>query len=382
MLEGNDYGWRLAPGARCCRPDHLRGAVAGERLGMVAPMVKTGRGSPAGVLIYHDTRLPEKYRGLIYYPDVFRKSIRAYRTKPAGSSYAIDAEIEILKSEDPLFRPCQMITGPDGAIYICDWRTDSGGAGKLWGDGKNGRIYRLSWIGTSGHDALPVRSMDSWAKIRKDSVEGLLQNLSAADFTDRVVARDELIHRGPAARDAVLSAMVSGKFAGAGRLPAMGVLQAHWTDDVEDLFRLLTNDANADVRRHAVDALAQHPSKKPLAVQDALVRLLNDHDSTVRRSCIMALARLGGDGNADTILNAWKNDDGKDPFLSDGYLHAFERLGTPGMNALLSLADSGNARDRDRVALAFTGLRSREAATALNSFINNQHLLPGQRADL
>ncbi|MGL4420184.1 MAG: hypothetical protein ACRCZF_05940, partial [Gemmataceae bacterium] len=75
-------------------------------------------------------------------------------------------------------------------------------------------------------------------------------------------------------------------------------------------------------------------------------------------------------------------DDGKDPFLSDGYLHAFERLGTPGMNALLSLADSGNARDRDRVALAFTGLRSREAATALNSFINNQHLLPGQRADL
>jgi signal transduction histidine kinase len=29
-----------------------------------------------------------------------------------------------------------MVTGPDGAIYVCDWRTDSGGAGKLSGDGK------------------------------------------------------------------------------------------------------------------------------------------------------------------------------------------------------------------------------------------------------
>ena len=42
-------------------------------------MLKTGRGSPAGLLIYNDTRLPEQYRGLLYYPDVFRKLVRAYK---------------------------------------------------------------------------------------------------------------------------------------------------------------------------------------------------------------------------------------------------------------------------------------------------------------
>ena len=131
VAEGTDFGWRLAIGARCCRPDNTRGAVAGELPGKVPPMLKTGRGAPAGLLIYHDTHIPEKYRGLLYYPDVFRKLIRAYKVAPDGSTFKITNEFEFLKTEDPLFRPCQMITGPDGAIYICDWRTNSGGAGNF-----------------------------------------------------------------------------------------------------------------------------------------------------------------------------------------------------------------------------------------------------------
>ena len=102
------------------------------------------------MLIYHDTRIPEQYRGLMYYPDVFRKVVRAYKVAPDGSTFKITNEFEFMKSDDPLFRPCQMVTGPDGAIYVCDWRTNSGGAGKLSGDGINGRIYRITWAGTDG----------------------------------------------------------------------------------------------------------------------------------------------------------------------------------------------------------------------------------------
>ncbi len=114
-------------------------------------MLKTGRGSPAGLLIYNDTRIPEQYRGLLYYPDVFRKLVRAYKVAPDGATFKITNEFEFLKSDDPLFRPCQMVTGPDGAIYVCDWRTDSGGAGKLSGDGEHGRIYRITLGRHEGH---------------------------------------------------------------------------------------------------------------------------------------------------------------------------------------------------------------------------------------
>src|SRR5262249_42010099 len=81
VAEGSDLGWRLKIGARCCVPDHVRGAAFGELPGKVTPLLKTGRGSPAGLLIYNDTRLPQHYRGVLYYPDVFRKLIRAYQVE-------------------------------------------------------------------------------------------------------------------------------------------------------------------------------------------------------------------------------------------------------------------------------------------------------------
>src|SRR5262249_19878168 len=35
IVEGNDFGWRLYWGARCCKPDTVRGAVYGELPGKV-----------------------------------------------------------------------------------------------------------------------------------------------------------------------------------------------------------------------------------------------------------------------------------------------------------------------------------------------------------
>src|SRR5262249_45060717 len=157
--------WRLFQGARCCRPDPVRGAVYGELPGKLPPLLKTGRGAPAGLLIYNETRFPAQYCGLLYYPDVFRKLIRAYRVEPFGATFILTEELQFRKSHDRLFRPCQMVAGPDGAMYVVDWRTDSGGAGQLSGDGKHGRIYRITWGGTAEQPAIPRRAMDSWDKL-------------------------------------------------------------------------------------------------------------------------------------------------------------------------------------------------------------------------
>ncbi len=382
VAEDADYGWRLQPGARCCRPDATRGAVAGELPGKLPPMLKTGRGSPAGVLIYNDTRLPEHYRGLMYYPDVFRKSVRAYKLRESGASFAVSHEFEFLKSEDPLFRPCQMVTGPDGAIYVCDWRTDSGGAGRLSGDGKNGRIYRLKWVGTKEHPALPLRGMDSWAKVIALPTAELAAKLDAPDMSDRVEARKELVRRGAAGRDKVLKRLVSGKYSDAGRLSALGVLQANWSGDVADLFRLLLNDASPDVRRLAVEAIARHATPKDPREFEALSKLAADEHPAVRRAAMIGLGRLGADGTADVLINAWRADDGKDAFLSDSITRGLERLGKPGMDALLAVARSGNAPDLDRAAAAFLTFRTEAAVKALPEMLTDAHLPPAERAAL
>ncbi|AMV28344.1 HEAT repeat protein [Gemmata sp. SH-PL17] len=381
VAEGADFGWRLRIGARCCQTDFVRGAVAGELPGKVPPMIKTGRGSPAGMLIYHDTRIPEQYRGLMYYPDVYRKLVRAYKVAPDGSTFKITNELEFMKSDDPLFRPCQMVTGPDGAIYVCDWRTNSGGAGKLSGDGTNGRIYRVTWAGTTEQPALARRGMDSWSKISKQSDADLLKTLAAPDLTDRVEARKELVRRGPKARDLVLKKFISGALDGDARLVALGVLQANWSPEVEDLFRLLMNDESGDVRRLAVDGLAYNAKPKDQRVYEAILKALGDREPAVRRAAALGLGRLGADGSGETLVNSLRQDAEADAYLKDAYVRAIERLGKPGIDALLTLAQT-NDKGANLAAEVFLGLRTKPAADAIPEIMLHPHVTPAQREAL
>lgn len=381
VAEGTDFGWRLLIGARCCRPDHARGAVAGELPGKVPPMLKTGRGAPAGLLIYHDTRLPENYQGLLYYPDVFRKVVRAYKTAPDGATFKITNEFEFFKSDDPLFRPCQMVTGPDGAIYVCDWRTNSGGAGKLSGDGQHGRIYRITWTGTDDVPALPRRGMDSWARIHQLPTEKLVKALELPDLTDRVEARKELVRRGPKSRDLVLRELISGGLDGDGRLTALGVLLAHWNGEVEDYCRLLLNDSSADVRRVAVEGLGLHAKPGDARVAESIIRALGDAEPAVRRAAALALGRVGGEGAASSLVNHLQADRNGEAYLKDAYLRALERLGKPGIEALLVLAASGD-KDRDLAVAAFLGLRTKAAADGLGELLLRPDLSVVQRESL
>ncbi len=382
VAEEVDYGWRLKTGARCCRPDPVRGAVAGELPGKLPPMLKTGRGSPAGVLIYNDTQIPEAYRGLMYYPDVFRKVVRAYTVKPKDSSFQITHEFEFLKSDDPLFRPCHMVTGPDGAIYVCDWRTDSGGAGKLWGDGQHGRIYRMRWAGTENTPEIPLRGLDSWAKILRLPDDKLVSALNADALTDRVEARKELVRRGDRVRPAILKGLADNVFSDDGKLVALGALQSLWNDDVEKAFREAFLDGDENVRRVAIEGLALHSKPGDAKNVELLTRRLSDPNLAVRRAAALGLSRIGSESAADSLVNAWKAEDSRDPFLQDAYLRSIERLGKPGLNALLSLASSGHKDDLERVADAFTGFRTRAAAETLPQLLANPHLTGEARAEL
>ena len=381
VAEGTDFGWRLAIGARCCRPDHTRGAVAGELPGKVPPMIKTGRGAPAGLLIYHDTRIPEQYRGLMYYPDVYRKLVRAYSVAPQGSTFKIPHEFEFMKSDDPLFRPCQMVTGPDGAIYVCDWRTDSGGAGKLSGDGKNGRIYRITWKGDAKTPAIAVRGLDSWHKIVWQTDNDLLKTLAAPDLTDRVTARKELVKRGPKSRDLVLKRFVSGAMDGDARLPAMGVLMAFWNADVEDLFRLLLNDESQDVRRVAAEGLGTNCKANDARAFEALNKSLGDPSPAVRRAVALAVGRLGHPGSADALVSAWRNDAEADVYLRDAYVRGIEACGKAGVGAILTLATSGE-KECNLAVDAFLGLRTAPSAAAIPEMLLNPHVNAAQREAL
>jgi putative membrane-bound dehydrogenase-like protein len=382
IVEGDDFGWRLYMGAPCCKADMIRGAVYGELPGKVPPLLKTGRGSPAGLLIYNETFFPKEYQGLLYYPDVFRKLIRAYKVAPKGASFEAVEEFEFMKSDDPLFRPCQMVTGPDGAMYIVDWRTNSGGAGQLWGDGSHGRIYRVSWAGTEKDAALKLRGRDSGAMIGKMSQNDLLKTLSSPQFSDRQAAQRELIRRGPRCLPDLVTIARDGEQPLPARIAAFGAAEAFWKADVEVVACKLLGDKNATLRRLAADALGLNCESGDRQAHAALVRALDDRDPAVQRAIVMAIGQINGPTAADDLVNFLSFDSGKDAHLTDGVVRAIEKLGKEGIDRLMSLADSGVEKDLDKVVAAFEAMRTRAAADALATLLKNPHLSVTQRAGL
>jgi quinoprotein glucose dehydrogenase len=380
--EGADFGWRLRPGAECCIPDFTRSAVYGELPGKLAPMLKTGRGSPAGLLLYNDTYFPDQYKGLLYYPDVFRKVIRAYQVAPVGATFEVTHEFELLRANDGLFRPCQMVLGSDGAMYVCDWRTDSGGAGKLWGDGKHGRIYRLSWKGTKDEPAISLRGLDSWAKLGKQADADLYKSLESDNFSDRQRAQHEIIRQGAKHHKAMVELLKdSDNKPVVARIAALGVLQSAKDFDAAPFIAALT-DFSPDIRRLAADALALNCKKGDSDAHDALVRRVNDEDLAVRRAVYLAIGRIGNGGAGDVIANGLQFDKGEDDYLRDGLVRALEYAGKDGITNLLALADSGSEKDLARVLEVYPTLRTREAAEKLPVLLNNYHVKPEQKIAL
>ncbi len=381
VAEGCDFGWRLRPGSRGA-PDPVRSAVNGELPGKIPPLLNTGRGAPAGLLVYNDTRFPENFRGLLYYPDVLRKLIRAFRVEPRGATFAVVEEFEFLKSDDPLFRPCQMVTGPDGAMYVVDWRTDSSDAGRLWGDGQHGRICRLTWAGTKEQTALAPRPMDSWQKVAKMEMADLLKTLAAADASDRLRAQRELVRRGPENRKALLGLLNDPEQPSAARVAALGALESFWNADVQEAFQELLQTGEPALRRLAAEGLGLHAASGKESAHAALLEALGDQDPAARRAIAVAMGRLGAPGAADALVNALAFDDGRDVYLRDGYLRAIENLGKAGIDRLVALAASGVKKDTDTAVEAFRALRTRPAFEALPALLINPHLSVAQRASL
>jgi quinoprotein glucose dehydrogenase len=381
VAEGCDFGWRQRPGARGCQADPFRTAVNGELPGKIPPLVNTGRGAASGLFLYNDTRFPESYRGLLYYPDVVRKSIRAYRVEPKGASFAAAEEFTLLKSDDPLFRPCQMTVGPDGAMYIVDWRTDSSG-GRFSGDGTHGRIYRVTWAGTKEQAALPPRPRDSWLKVIRQSDDDLLKTLSSEDASDRTRAQHELVRRGQRNRAALLKLLRDGEQPLTARLAALGAVEAFWNEEVQKAFQQVLADAEDPLRCRAAEALGLHAAKGDAGVHDSLLKALNDNSLSLRRAVALAMGRLAAPGAAEALVNTLAFDDSGDAYLRDGLARAIESLGKPGIERLLALAESGVKKDTDRVVDFFAALRTRPAYEGLPALLKYPHLSVAQRVKL
>jgi putative membrane-bound dehydrogenase-like protein len=387
VVYGGDYGWRLRQGARCCQPDFERATWNNGRPGRLGWITETGRGAPAGLCVLNSAAFPPSTRNLLVYPDVFRRSVRAYEVKRAGGTFDVRREYELMGSDDPLFRPDDAEVGPDGALYVLDWRTDSGGAGKLSGDGVHGRIYRITWGGTPAEPARATLPPSRITAIPAASEEALIQSLLSDDHGLRNVAGLELIRRGHGDAKRLRELVAGTELPAVTRYHALMVLAATTNMTRGEPWARFFRDPDPRFRRLAYDLAAR--STAPIMIAGA------ERDPVALRALAIALGTAGqlelklGTGAvnpndlAARLVALAAEQTGADEFVRDGVARGLDRLGFIGITALSRAVETGPPLVRAGALHALEGLREPTAAeTILKLATGAEELPPGVRAGL
>jgi putative membrane-bound dehydrogenase-like protein len=171
-----------------------------------------GHVTPGGI-IYKGDASPDEFRGAFIGANLLANTVYWYKLSPRGSTFSARLGGTLLDAHDPWFRPIDLLTGPDGSVYVVDWydrRASHLDPRDNW-DKTNGRIYKLVASGTkpvapfdlakwSSDDLLALRSRgnDWWpdmarrllAERRDPAVIPKLKNLLAEDRDEALALRD------------------------------------------------------------------------------------------------------------------------------------------------------------------------------------------------
>jgi putative membrane-bound dehydrogenase-like protein len=283
-------------------------------------------------VVYQGGALPARYDGKWIAPNLLANNIDWHTITPQGSTFVTKFEGEFVGSSDKAFRPVDIVTGPDGAIYVADWcdvRANHVIPEDTW-DKSNGRVYRISAKG-----AAIERSRDL-SKLSNAELVELLEHRNDwyARTARRLLSerRDPTVH-GP------LREMVR-KNTGRLALQALWALHVSGGLDEKKAEQLLGHDSE-HVRAWVVRLLGDE-RRVSAQVGSELRRMTASEPSAVVRSQLASTARRlpAGDGLAIIRGLLRRSEDASDRYIPLLLWWAIEAKAGSDREEVLSLFDS------------------------------------------
>jgi mono/diheme cytochrome c family protein/glucose/arabinose dehydrogenase len=256
----------------------------------------------AGNDIYRGDRLPKDLVGEYLYGEVVARIVRRLhpvKTEGLTQLQNVYPLSEFIRSTDPLFRPVDLTTAPDGTLYITDmyrgiiqesqWsgpgtylrkRIDQYGLDKIV---RHGRIWRLTYDGM-GRRTTPPRML-------AESAPQLVGHLGDSNGWWRDTAQQLLVLKQDKSVVPALKALTRPSADPLARIHALWTLEGLGAADAA-LTRSLMQDADPQMRIQAIRAseTAYKSGDKSLAAD--LTRMTTDADPEVVLQAVMTINTL------------------------------------------------------------------------------------------
>ncbi|CAN5872862.1 hypothetical protein BH11VER1_BH11VER1_32560 [soil metagenome] len=144
-----------------------------------------GQPKHAGLEIIEEPHFPDDWQGTFITCDFRGNRINRFQLTESGSGYVSKQLPDVLASTHRGFRPIDVRTGPDGALYIADWYNPIIQHGEVdfrdpRRDHTNGRIWRLTAKGR------PLSENPNFVKMED---QGLMDQLKSPRRWDRLFAK-------------------------------------------------------------------------------------------------------------------------------------------------------------------------------------------------
>jgi len=237
------------------------------------------------LVLYEGEGLPDAYRGKLFSIDPLQQRVVVAAIQHAGSTFRTTDVAFALETTDLAFRPIDITTGPDGAIYIADFCEEFIAHGQHFQgqvDPGTGRVWRLRARVAEGDNALPARlTPRQEPDLRTLGSQAWFELLLHPDRWKQRTAARLLCERPDLALRPALEAMLDADDPRAA-LNAFWVLHA-WGGPREDLMRRGLAHANPEVRRWAVRLLGDSRQTPPDSLRRTLLELVErERDPEVR----------------------------------------------------------------------------------------------------
>lgn len=299
--------------------------------------------SACGITAYQGGLFPAAFDGTVFVAEPVSNLIHADVLHDKGATFTgsrVYQNKEFLASTDAWFRPVNMYTGPDGAIYVVDYyrqiiehpewmAEDAIKSGALYNGTDKGRIYRITPKGTKPYGLAKELGSADMGNAQ------LLKRLGDPNIWWRRNAQRLLIDRNAFAEAAALERMAISEKNPVGRLHALWTLEGLGLLKPSIIVNALM-DPSAGLRENGVklsEAFAANPG-----IRNALYAMQDDANAKVRFQLLCTL------GSIDTPESAKARQkllfrDLEDPWVQIAALSAAPSAKGDLLNAVLNRFD-------------------------------------------